>query len=180
MRRMFDFFKKKKPKEEQFPPVPEWRPAIEQPIDRVIERFRYYTDGMRDFVVFANGTCAVVPDDLTDDDAVAAAKKILSDIFHYHPDMHPTPMDDGNILVRYNHPAANVVLRDVVSANWREIEQNHQRALARAEVLMTSLGPNQFDDFGISALFGRCFMFMDAQQPVVARIVRRAGSPDSR
>ncbi|AGH86296.1 hypothetical protein F504_3784 (plasmid) [Ralstonia pseudosolanacearum FQY_4] len=37
---------------------------------------------------------------------------------------------------------------------------------------MTPQGSNIFDAFGKKALFGRCFMFMDAQAPVVVRIVR--------
>lgn len=41
------------------------------------------------------------------------------------------------------------------------------------EVLITPLGPNVFDDFGKMALFGRCFMFMDAQDPKVVRIERK-------
>jgi hypothetical protein len=44
--------------------------------------------------------------------------------------------------------------------------------LATSGVLMTPLGANTFDEFGIKALFGRCFMFMDAQNPVVVRVVR--------
>lgn len=172
---MFDFLKKK-PRQPQFPPRPDWRPTIEQPIEQIVERMVYYTDGKKDFVTFAHGTCAVVPDNLADDDAIAAATKVLSDIFNYHPDMNPVEMDDGNILVRYNHPAVNIVLREVVRANREEIERNHQKALAPAEVLITPLGPNQFDAFGMAALFGRCFMFMDAQEPVVVRIVRRTQS----
>jgi hypothetical protein len=156
-----------------FPPVPEWRPAIEQPRERVVDRFSYYTDGTRDFAVFANGTCAVLAEGLSDDDAKAAAIKILYEIFHYHPDMHPRPMDDGNILVQYNEPAVNVVLRDIVEANWPEIQLNHLKALTRAEVLITPLRPNKFDAFGMAALFGRCFMFMDAQAPAVVQIVRK-------
>ena len=155
------------------PPVPEWRPDIPQPLDRIIDRFAYYTDGKKDFAVFANGTCAVIPEGLSDADAATAATEILMEIFHYHPDMSPRPMDDGNILVLYNHPAANVVLRDIVEANWDAIDRNHQKALATSEVLMTPLGSNVFDEFGKAALFGRCFMFMDAQDPKVVRIVRR-------
>ena len=160
------------------PPVPEWRPAIAQPLERVVDRFSYYTDGKRDFAVFSNGTCAVLADGLSNDEATAAAIKILEEIFHYHPDMHPRAMDDGNILVQYNEPAANVVLRDIVEANWPEIQRNHLKALTRAEVLITPLGPNKFDAFGMAALFGRCFMFMDAQDPAVVQIVRKH-APDS-
>ena len=82
-------------------------------------------------------------------------------------------MKDGNILVRYNHPAVNVVLEDVATEHWAEIERNHQSALAASEVLITPLGPNVFDEFGKKALFGRCFMFMDARRPVVSRIARK-------
>jgi hypothetical protein len=88
--------------------------------------------------------------------------------------MNPLPMDDGNVLVQYNHPAVNVVLWDVVERHWAEIDARHQDALATHEVLITPDGPNTFDDFGKKALFGRCFMFMDAQEPEVVRIERKA------
>jgi hypothetical protein len=87
--------------------------------------------------------------------------------------MKPLNMDDGNILIRYNHPAVNVVLSDIVKEHWPEIDRRHQEALATDEVLITSLGSNRFDDFGKKALFGRCFMFMDAQGSKVVRIERR-------
>ena len=134
----------------------------------------YYTDGKRDLAVFQNGTCVVLPPGLNDADAETFAKEVLAKIFHYHPDMNPMPMEDGNILVQYNHPAANVVLSDVATKHWSEIERNHQRALVTSEVLITPLGQNVFDEFGKKALFGRCFMFMDALQPVVTKIVRHA------
>ena len=134
----------------------------------------YYTDRKRDLALFANGTCVVLPDGLSDEQAGAYAKDVLSKIFNYHPDMNPTPMDDGNILVQYNHPAVNVVLSDFAAEHWLEIDRNHQRALATSEVLITPLGQNVFDEFGKKALFGRCFMFMDAQQPVITKIVRHA------
>ena len=38
------------PKKEQakdFPPVPEWKPEIVMPMEKVIDRFRYYTDENR-------------------------------------------------------------------------------------------------------------------------------------
>jgi len=60
----------------------------------------------------------------------------------------------------------------VATANWSEINRQHQRALATHEVLITPLGHNKFDDFGIKALFGRCYMFMDAQEPQVVRVAR--------
>ncbi len=87
--------------------------------------------------------------------------------------MNPANMKDGNVLVRYNHPAYNVVLADIVQAHWAEIDENHQKALATSEYLKTPLGLNVFDDLGKKALFGRCFMFMDAQNPKVVKIVRK-------
>jgi hypothetical protein len=169
---MFGLFGKKTPRN-QFPPVPKWRPAIEQPLERIVDRIRYYTNNKRDFAVFRYGTCVLLEDDLSDSQAVAAAKGVLHDIFQYHPDFKPLDMDDGNVLVTYNHPAVNVVLDDIAASRWSEIDANHQKALATSEVLITPLGNNVFDDFGKKALFGRCFMFMDAQEPQVVRIERK-------
>ena len=89
--------------------------------------------------------------------------------------MNPMNMKDGNILIQYNHDVASLVLSDVVEQNWTEIDKLHQRAIATSEVLISSLGHNVFDDFGKKALFGRCFMFMDAQYPKVVRIERHEG-----
>ena len=162
--------------EEDFPPVPEWEPDIEVPLERIVDRFKYYTVGNNDFVVFTHGTCAIVSDGLTDEEAAAEAKKILSKIFNYHPDMDPKEMDDGNVMVFYNHPAYNVVLDEVTTKHMDAIRANHQKALARAEVLITPLGLNKFDDFGMKALFGRCYFFMDAKNPMVSRVVRKTNS----
>ena len=87
--------------------------------------------------------------------------------------MNPLPMKDGNVLVQYNHPAVNLVLDSLASKNWKVIEQRHLEALTTSEVLITPLGPNKFDAFGMKALFGRCFMFMDAQALNVLRVVRK-------
>ena len=160
-------------RDSQFPPVPAWRPTIHQPLERIIDRLQYYTNGKRDFAVFQNGTCVILPDGLSEREANAAATDVLMKIFHFHPDMNPLDMDDGNILIQYNHPAFNVVLSEIVDNHWAEINRNHQQALSTHEVLITPLGNNVFDDFGKKALFGRCFMFMDAQEPVVVRIVRK-------
>ena len=68
-----------------------------------------------------------------------------------------------------------VDIREAVKApGGRVTEVERLLALAASEGLITPLGPNVFDEFGKKALFGRCFMFMDALRPVVARIVRRA------
>ena len=164
--------------EDSFPPVPEWEPEIEVPIDQIIDRFAYYTDGGKEFVVFKHGTCAIVSDGLSDAEVVEEAKGILSQIFNYHPDMNPQNMDDGNILISYNHPAYNVVLDSITTKHMSIIEQNHQKALARAEVLITPQGNNKFDEFGMKALFGRCYFFMDAKNPAVSRVVRKTNSEE--
>jgi hypothetical protein len=173
---MFGLFKKKPPAPpEPFPPVPKWRPQFFQPLEDVVDRVAYYTNRTRDFAVFRHGTCVMLPqNELDDDQAAIVAKAVLDKIYKYHPDMNPTPMDDGNIAIQYNHPALNVVLAEFAKTHWEEIERNHQDALATSEVLMTPLGPNKFDDFGKRALFGRCYMFMDAQEPEVIRVVRAA------
>ena len=157
---------------DQFPPVPTWRPSFQPTIAQIVDRFRYYTDGKRDFAVFRDGTVAILPADLSDSNARLAATSILERTFHAHPDMNPRPMDDGNILVSYNEPLANVVIASVAREHWGEVEARHLDGLARAEVLITPLGSNVFDDLGKQALLGRCYMFMDAQQPEVARIER--------
>jgi len=170
---VFGLFKKKEPPR-PFPPAPKWRPAFAAPITQIIDRVSYYTDRKRDFAIFKHGTCALLPPGLTDVAAVAEAKVILHNIFHFHPDMNPRQMDDGNIAIQYNHPAINVVISDFAKANWPEIERNHQDALAASEVLITPLGHNKFDTFGKMALYGRCFMFMDAQHPEVVQIIRKS------
>ena len=175
---MFGLFKKKQPPPErpkQFPPVPDWRPDIIQPLERVVERLRFYTNATRDFAVFEHGTAAILPGGLCDDQATQHAQLALHRVFHAHPDMNPMNMKDGNILIQYNHDVASLVLSDVVEQNWAEIDKQHQRAIATSEVLISSLGHNVFDDFGKKALFGRCFMFMDAQSPKVVRIERHEG-----
>lgn len=173
---MFGLFKKKEPPNEppkkRFPPVPDWQPRIKQPTDAIIDRMSYYTDGERDFALFENGTISILPAGLSDAQADQHAKEAIHKVFHAHPDMHPLNMDDGNILVRYNHDLATVVLNEVAVSNWSEIDAEHQRALATDEVLITPLGHNTFDDFGKKALFGRCYMFMDAQDPRIIQIVR--------
>jgi len=158
--------------QKRFPPVPAWQPRFAPPLDRIIDRIRYYWDGKIDFVVFRNGTCVLLDSGLSDADAKAFALKTLADIFGFHPDMNPANMDDGNILVRYNHPAVNVVIRDFAMSHWEEIERRHLDALATDEVLITPLGPNKFDEFGKLALYGRTYMFMDAERPEIVRIIR--------
>jgi hypothetical protein len=166
-----------KPKD--FPPVPAWQPDIEMPLNKIIERFQHYTDNKGDFVVLKHGTCVLVPDGLTAEQAKKEALETVSKIFNHHPDMNPKSMDDGNILIFYNHPAYTVVLDEVTKQHMDAIRTNHLKALARAEVLMTPAGPNKFDDFGMKALFGRCYFFMDAKKPEVTQIIRKTkNEPD--
>ena len=176
---MFGLFKKKdppKPPQEpasRFPPVPDWQPQIVQPLEAIVDRVRYYTDRKRDFAVFTHGTFALLPEGLDDADAQALALRALHGVFHAHPDMHPRAMDDGNVLVTYKNNVASLALDAVTREHWQEIDSRHQQALATHEVLITPLGSNVFDEFGKKALFARCYMFMDAQEPQVVRIVRR-------
>lgn len=173
---MFGIFKKKEPEKEppmQFPPVPDWKPTINQPIEKIIERLKSYTEGTKEFAIFQHGTCVVLEDGMSNEQAETFAKEVLHKIFNAHPDMNPMTMKDGNVLVRYNHPAVNLVLSEIAELHWSEITENHQLALATSEVLITPLGSNVFDEFGQKALFGRCFMFMDAQDPKIVRIERK-------
>ena len=172
---MFNPFKKKGPPPEpqrHFPPVPDWRPTFAPELDKVVEIASYYTNGKHDLAVFEHGTIVVLAKGLSDEDATAVALEALHGVFHAHPDMNPRDMDDGNILVGYKNNVANVVVNDFVLEHWDEIDRQHQRALATHEVLITPLGQNTFNDFGKKALYGRCFMFMDAQSPKVVRIAR--------
>ncbi len=173
--RLFGLFKKKEPPKKppsQFPPVPDWKPSIVLPLIEIADRVKFYTNTAHDFAIFRNGTAAILPAGLSDTEAELFAKQSLHQVFHAHPDMHPLQMDDGNILVKYKSNVISVVLSNITDAHWSEINNRHQDALATSEVLITPLGHNVFDDFGKKALFGRCFMFMDAQQPEVVRIVR--------
>ncbi|NDI84384.1 hypothetical protein [Undibacterium crateris] len=175
---MFGLFKKKPLPPEpptQFPPTPDWQPQISQPLDRIAERIRCYTNGTRDFAVFTHGTVAILPHGLNDINAKEHATQALHQVLHSHPDMNPLSMKDGNILIQYKHDIASLVLSDIADQNWAEIDKQYLRALATSEVLITPLGHNTFDDFGKKALFGRCFMFMDAQAPKIVHIERHDG-----
>lgn len=159
--------------QKRFPPVPDWQPAIALPHDQLIERLQFYLGGRNDFAIFAHGTLVVLPDGLDEDQATTHALQALHGVYHAHPDLNPLQMKDGNILIQYHNNVLNIVLADLVESHWAEINAHHQDALATDEVLITPAGPNRFDDFGKKALFGRCYMFMDAQAPAVVAIVRR-------
>lgn len=133
---------------------------------------RYYTDQGSDLVIFAHGTTVILPDGLTDEEAVEFAHLTLEQIVSFHPDMRPMPMDDGNMLVGYNHPAYNVVIESFVSQHMDVLRTRHLDGLAPAEVLIGPNGQNVFDEFGMKALYGRALMFMDAQVPEVVILHR--------
>ncbi|WP_269538982.1 hypothetical protein [Cerasicoccus fimbriatus] len=160
--------------EKKFPPVPAWEPENYMTIEAVVDRFKYYTDGKNDFVVYGNGTCVIVPDSLSDAEAINAADGILADIFGYHPDMNPKQMDDGNILIFYNHPAYTVLIVKDLEPQMGIIRNRHLDGLTQSEVLMTPMGPNKFDEFGMKALYGRSLFFMDAKNPKAVRVVRKS------
>lgn len=160
----------------EFPPVPAWEPEIEVPMEKVIDRFRYYIDNGKDFIVLKYGTCVIVSDGLSDEHAKKEALETVSKIFNFHPDMNPKTMDDGNILIFYNHPAFTVVLDEVTKKHIDVIRKNHMNGLAKGEVLFTPSGANKLDDVGMKALFGRCYFFMDAKKPEVIRIIRKTKS----
>ncbi|GAA0552629.1 hypothetical protein GCM10009098_20420 [Rheinheimera aquimaris] len=172
---MFNLFKKKTPPPEQprqLPPVPDWQPNFAPELDKIIEIASYYTNGKHDLAIFEHGTIVVLAKGLSAEEATSSALEALHGVFHSHPDMNPRDMDDGNILVGYKNNVANIVVNDFAMEHWNEIDLNHQRALATHEVLITPLGHNVFNDFGKKALYGRCFMFMDALSPKVVRIAR--------
>ncbi len=164
------------PRSTSFPPVPRWKPSFGPDTDDVVKTFGYYVNGERDFVVFKHGTVVMVEDDLSDAQAVEAATLVMGEIFNHHPDMQPTAMDDGNVLVSYNHPAFSIVFDLLASQHWAEIEANHLMALCDSEVLISPAGPNVFDDFGKKALWGRCYFFMDAQELDAVRVVRKGSA----
>jgi hypothetical protein len=171
---VFGFLKRKpaSPPPPQFPPVPDWRPEIEQPREEIVRAMCHYTDGKKDFAVFHFGTFALLPVGLSDEAAATHALHSLHSVFHAHVDMRNADMDDGNVLVTYNHGIGNIALNKITSDHWEQIQEQHSRALATHEVLITPLGPNKFDVCGMKALFARCYMFMDAQRPQVVQIVR--------
>jgi len=165
--------------EKQFPPVPKWKPNFTSSIESQLERMIFYTNQEKDLAQFSNGTVVILEDGLDNDKAELFAKEVLSKIYNYHPGMNPVSMKDGNILVQYNHPAYNVVLTEFTKQHINKIESKHLDALATDEVLITGLGQNKFDEFGMQSLYGRAFMFMDAQEPRVVRLYRKESSNKS-
>lgn len=164
---------KKKPKA-VLPPVPAWQPEVVQPLDVIIDAVKCYSNYNKDFAIFQNGTIAILADGLSDGEGEVEARRALHKVYHSHPDMNPKKMKDGNTLIHYGYDVANVVLVDIAEHNKELIENRHQDALVASEILVTPLGNNVFNEFGQQSLFGRCFMFMDAQEPKVIHITRKS------
>lgn len=155
-----------------FPPKPSWVPEFSQSIEDVSERCHTYLNKSLSIVVFENGTCVALENVPSEELAFNSAKEILEKIINFHPDMNPLEMKDGNVLVQYNHPAFNVVLKSTFENHRNNFVEDHLKGLTRDEVLMTPLGPNKFDEFGMKALYGRSLMFLDATNPVMVKFLK--------
>ena len=158
---------------EQFYPELYRHTPIVQPIIRVIDRIRYYSNGAHDFAVFTHGTFVLLEDDLSEREAELFAQKKLQDAFHTCSNTSSMNMDDGNILIRYGDFTAGIILSDIAQENWFEIEQFYDKALLPNEVPIAPHGRNIFDDVGKKILYARSMMFMDAKDPRVMYIVRK-------
>ena len=155
----------------EFPPKPAWKPNIPVDISRTVQTFAYYTDHKNAFVIFANGTCILLPEG--SEDPEKDAKEILNKVYYYHGDFKSDLMDDRHFLITYSQPAYSIVFKDEVERYADYIEQNHLDGLIKAEVLLNAKGErDKFDDHGKIGLFGRARMYMDAQSPVIAQIWR--------
>lgn len=164
------FGQNKKP--DDFPPKPKWKPDI--PVDLAVtaDRASYYTDKMRTVVIFRYGTCVVLAAETVNPEE--DAKAALDRVYNYHPDFNPQSMDDGSFIVSYSQPNCfSVVTKEEFEKNREYIRKNHLDGLVRDEVLLNAdKQPNVFDDRGMIGLFGRARMFLDAQHPEVARVLR--------
>ena len=153
----------------QFPPVPKWKPMVSVDIERTEKTFAYYLNHKSAFVIFANGTC--IP--INSPNPEKEGKEILNKVYNFHPDFNPRQMDDGNFTVSYSQPAYSIVFKDEFENNRAYIEENHLDGLTDGEVLINAQKErNKFDDRGKVGLFGRARMFLDAQNPIVAKIWR--------
>ena len=170
---LFDkIFKNKK--EDEFPPVPKWKPNLPVDLDLIYEKAKYYTGEKLQFAIFENGTVAFFSTNV--DRLEDNAKISLDKIYNAHPDINPMTMDDGNYLIEYSQPAFTIVFKDEIEKYWDYIDNNHQDGICRAEVLINAQGQhNVFDTLGKICLFGRAKMFMDAQAPKVVRVFNPVG-----
>jgi len=153
--------------------VPEWKPGIERNIDNISERCEFYWNKSKTIVVFAHGTCVFVEDGLSDEASEEAAIYELSGFLKSHPDIHPMQMKDGNLLIMAPHlDVFTVVLEETMDTHQDLIKANHLKALPSHEVILTADGPNVFDTLGHNMLFGRTFIFWDAQELTPVKIIR--------
>jgi hypothetical protein len=165
--KLFDSIFKRK-KEQDFPPIPKWRPELPVDRDLIYEKAKYYTGDKLQFAIFELGTVVYFSNKIIDIDE--AAKLCLDQIYNSHPDFKPIKMNDGNYLIEYSHPAFTIVFQEEIENHWKYIDKHHQDGLCPAEVLINAQGAhNVFDDIGKIGLFGRAKMFMDAQSPKIVR-----------
>lgn len=159
-----------------FPPTPKWKPDVPVDLDAVADRAGYYTDHENVVVIFKQGTCVVLHADSKNPET--EAMEVLERVFNYHPDFNPQLMDDGNWLVSFSEPQCVSLVASSEFENHRAyIRHNHLDGLVRGEVLLNGeKRPATFDERGMIGLFGRARMFMDAQEPVVAKVLRPNGS----
>jgi len=151
-------------------PIPRWKPAIPINIEKIVVVFSRCLEQKKAFIVFKNGTCVFTKDrnsPLYEDEA----KHILRKIYDYHPDFSTIALDDGNWLVKYNEPLASIVLKEEIDNYWCEIENHYQKGITSYEVLVDEYGnQREITKDGKIGLFARARMFMDAQNPQVAKI----------
>ena len=156
---------------DKFPPVPKWKPTVPIDIERTEKTFAYYINHKKPFVIFSNGTCIPV----SSANPETEGKETLNKIYNFHPDFNPIQMDDGNWGISYSQPAYSIVFKDEFEKNRDYIDKNHLDGLTQGEVLLNAKRePNKFDDRGKIGLFGRSRMFLDAQNPIVAKIWKPA------
>jgi hypothetical protein len=172
---MFGFLRSLFPKRRVirgFPPLPAWRPNIPVDLDSAADRAGYYTDHGNTVVIFQHGTCVVLHANAQNPNV--EAMDVLERVFNFHPDFNPQLMDDGNWLVSFSEPnCAALVSQAEVEQHRTYIQDNHLSGLVHGEVLLDAAQqPNAFDERGMIGLFGRARMFMDAQEPRVARVIR--------
>jgi hypothetical protein len=154
-----------------FPPTPKWKPEVPVDLNIVADRAGYYTDHENVVVIFKHGTCVVLPANTKSPEV--EAMDVLERVFNYHPDFDPHLMDDGNWLVSFSQPQCVALVTHAEHETHRDyIQANHLDGLVHGEVLLDAdKKANAFDERGMIGLFGRARMFMDAQEPVVARVL---------
>ncbi|MHA3774778.1 hypothetical protein ACXR0O_24920 [Verrucomicrobiota bacterium sgz303538] len=157
---------------DDFPPKPKWRPDIPVDLSVITDRASYYTDKKQTVVIFCHGTCVVLASDAANPQE--EAKAVLDRVYRYHPDFNPQEMDDGNFVVSYSQPnCISIVMKTEFEKHREYIRNHHLDGVVRDEVLLNAeKKPNVFNEHGMIGLFGRARMFMDAQHPEVARILR--------